>query len=299
MHCRIDAKHLRMIACLLMLTTISTGCRSGSTWNAWSWGKKPSPEALAGEGPSSTYPLPPSHSSNPTAIASVAGGTAEPNKTSQQLANNASPAATVTDSQAAAPNYSAAAANGFAGLAKQSQPTTQPNASTASNPTPGPSGLAAEKGSFGYAQAATASGYQFGGGTPQTASDPSTMQPNASAASGITAPPSVSQTTAASNGGFSLPHGSPGVPASQPTGYSLPDDLVSNATKTAPATKDGPATVGWGLPEAAPVPVATTASAAAASAEQPSAPSYRPGSTKNATSYPGGFDGSGSGSMMR
>lgn len=298
MHCRIDAKHLRMIACLLMLTTVSTGCRSGSTWNAWSWGKKPSPEALAGEGPSSTYPLPPSHSSNPTAIASVAGGTAEPNKTSQQLANNASPAATATNPQAAAPNYSAAAANGFADLAKQSQPATQTNASTASNPTPGSSGLAADKGSFGYAQAATASGYQFGGGTAQAASDPSATLSTASATSGITAPPSVSQTIAASNGGFSIPQGSAAAPANQSTGYSLPDDLVSNATKTAPATKDGPATVGWGLPEAAPAPVATTASAAA-SAEQPSAPSYRPGSTKNAASYPGGFDGSGAGSMMR
>ena len=61
---------------LLAAAGSSLGCRSGLSWPLASRG--PSSEALAGQGPSTTYPVPPSHQSTPQAIASVAGGTATP-----------------------------------------------------------------------------------------------------------------------------------------------------------------------------------------------------------------------------
>jgi hypothetical protein len=56
------------------------GCRAGksSGSNLFGFNSEPSPEALAGSGPSTTYPAPPSDSATPEAIASIAGGTIAP-----------------------------------------------------------------------------------------------------------------------------------------------------------------------------------------------------------------------------
>ncbi len=59
----------------MSLVVMSTGCRSGKSMNMFSLRGEPSPEALAGSGPTTTYPVPPSESATPEAIASVAGGT--------------------------------------------------------------------------------------------------------------------------------------------------------------------------------------------------------------------------------
>ena len=59
------------------LVLLSTGCRSSMPrMNLFSFGSRPSAEDLAGSGPTTTYPAPPSASATPNAIASVAGGTA-------------------------------------------------------------------------------------------------------------------------------------------------------------------------------------------------------------------------------
>lgn len=56
--------------------TLGSGCRSGGL-NLFA-SKGPSAEALAGTGPTTTYPAPPSASATPQAIASIAGGTTGP-----------------------------------------------------------------------------------------------------------------------------------------------------------------------------------------------------------------------------
>ena len=105
--------HLLIVGCTIALTS-STGCRSGkSPLNLFSLNRnEPSPEVLAGKGPSATYPVPPSTSVDPQAIASVPGGTSG----SPGISNSPITQPTVQASAVAnqgLPNHSAAQANGF------------------------------------------------------------------------------------------------------------------------------------------------------------------------------------------
>lgn len=72
---RRSAARAALAACVIA-TLPAAGCRSGrSSWNMFSR-SEPSAEVLAGSGPTTTYPAPPSSRDRPEAIASIAGGTA-------------------------------------------------------------------------------------------------------------------------------------------------------------------------------------------------------------------------------
>lgn len=96
---------------------VSAGCRSGSGMNLFAR-KGPSAEALAGTGPSTTYPAPPSGSATPQAIASIAGGTSSgnPNSTPSMMPG-VSPGSLpgMSPGSSLGTSYAAAAANGISG----------------------------------------------------------------------------------------------------------------------------------------------------------------------------------------
>lgn len=72
---RRSAARAALAACVIA-TLPAAGCRGGkSSWNMFSR-SEPSAEVLAGSGPTTTYPSPPSSRARPEAIASIAGGTA-------------------------------------------------------------------------------------------------------------------------------------------------------------------------------------------------------------------------------
>ena len=72
-------KQLIATGCALLVLTC-TGCRTGKIggMNLFGFKSEPSAEHLAGSGPTVTYPVPPSESATPEAIASIAGGTVAP-----------------------------------------------------------------------------------------------------------------------------------------------------------------------------------------------------------------------------
>ena len=111
---------------LLMLTCLAasfalTGCRSMSGRNMFGFRTQPSAAALAGSGPTTTYPAPPSDSATPEAIASIAGGTGAPNTgpvtkpttTAQVAGIDVSPSYATPASNSQPTNMAAAQANGI------------------------------------------------------------------------------------------------------------------------------------------------------------------------------------------
>jgi hypothetical protein len=112
-----------LTSALVSFVLASTGCRSTPYRNPFAFRTQPSAETLAGNGPTATYPAPPSASATPEAIASVAGGTAAPtqrpvtpSQPKDELAGiDISPGyATPASSPAANPtNLAAAQANGI------------------------------------------------------------------------------------------------------------------------------------------------------------------------------------------
>jgi hypothetical protein len=136
---------LLLITCVIA-TFASTGCRSVPGMKMFARQSEPSPEALAGTGPSTTYPAPPSASATPEAIASIAGGTAVPATVSKpgsitspgtpvqvagfnlQNANGSSGSAGPgsTNPELAGTNMSAAQANGVYGNAPYAAPAAKP-----------------------------------------------------------------------------------------------------------------------------------------------------------------------------
>ncbi|MGB7343274.1 MAG: hypothetical protein WBD20_03620 [Pirellulaceae bacterium] len=114
------------------IAILSSGCRSAQTSgrNLFGFRSEPSAEALAGTGPTTTYPVPPSASATPEAIASIAGGTVQPSN-SPVTTPSASPSqiaistGTPSDVSPASdfgsnngPNMAAAQANGMYGQTK-------------------------------------------------------------------------------------------------------------------------------------------------------------------------------------
>ncbi|WP_146400664.1 hypothetical protein [Planctomycetes bacterium CA13] len=265
---------------------------------------EPSAEALAGAGPTTTYPAPPSASATPEAIASVAGGTAgstiKPeipgiNSQQDQIASlGISPGYAVP----ASANMSAAEANGFTGGSKSAS-----YAST--NPT-----------------GATTSGYQFGKKTftPKTtlpessASNPAlgnSTNNYAKLSGGLTAPSAQGSPTGASTpsvpsmSGYTSPASyappslaasktsEPATPSSGLGGFTLPDSMKTEiaTTAAAPVAEARTAAVsnlpgldaGMGTanttPSYTPPAMSTTPSS--------SGGGYMPGSTGKASAYPG------------
>ena len=269
------------------------GCRSGGM-NLFAR-KGPSAEALAGTGPTTTYPVPPSASATPTAIASTAGGTAPTPAKGPGSPFGGPPAV----------NYAAAAANGFptGGVAAASatasiRPPGAPAGSAGSPGNGGPLGI-----DTGVRTASTATTPNFkmpaGGSTPSYSTPPAT--PPASATAAITPPSGYGLSTAAK----SFPTGTAGPmadlkPSAAPKpsgGFTLPNDLPGLTSAPKPA---GPPTgpSGFAVPDMpAAAPPATPASAASATtaalptgADANIAPvGYTPGSIRAVS---GGYPGS-------
>ena len=136
---------------MVLASTSLAGCKSAMPkFNMFGFKREPSPDAIAGTGATSTYPVSPSSSANPEALASAAAGTA-PSGTKPQTSNVAasappsygnSPIAGATTKPSMAPansslasaaptNNAAAAANGFYGQAparNQAMPASYANA---------------------------------------------------------------------------------------------------------------------------------------------------------------------------
>jgi hypothetical protein len=72
----------RMVVAAVCLSSVmsSGGCRSSSPggpgWSTFGWKKEPSADALAGVGPTTTYPISPSATATPSAINSIAASPA-------------------------------------------------------------------------------------------------------------------------------------------------------------------------------------------------------------------------------
>ena len=127
-------KSLLMLACVVA-TFVLNGCRSMPGRNMFGLRSQPSAAALAGSGPTTTYPAPPSESATPEAIASIAGGTAAPEQgpetqraTSAQVAGiDVTPGFATPASSSSATNMGAAQANGsYAGGGSEADKSVAP-----------------------------------------------------------------------------------------------------------------------------------------------------------------------------
>jgi len=271
---------------------ISSGC-SMSGRNLLTLKKKnPPAEVLAESGPTSSFPVPPSSQATPTAIASVAGGTAAPATGSPLASPQPTQVAGLSASpgySASAPNLAAAQANGIYGNSATQSVGFQTPAAPAAKP----------------------SGYTFGNKalTPKV-KDSGTAFAMSDLAGG------APRTSATASSGFSVPEtsfakpassGYPVAPAIPQGGFTFPASGTAAAAITPPKSNingfEMPAAApGEILPPAATSPAFSTASAAlesaAPSAALPPASTsgttgfggYTPGSTGSATGYPSGTE---------
>ena len=288
----------------------SSGCRSAMPgMNLFGMRSEPSAEALAGTGPTTTYPTPPSATATPEAIASVAGGTAipvsagEPASAPARVAGFNSPAANPTSSSSlasgtrspsggknmSATNMGAAQANGFpsstkpAGYAFGSKTFTPKPDATAS---PAAADTSVADSSF----APPPSNYAL----PKNTSEPAVAAKGGG--SGFTLPPGVSPALAAAGelpatvgtsetGSVEFDSPSLELPSMQPetTSPSAPSFSTASVSEaiTAPSTS-------------------LSAPNASLSAPLPSSSpqGYSPGSTAGASQYPSDSSSS-SGSYYR
>lgn len=321
-------------ACVLMTTCaltamFSTGCRSMSGRNIFAMRGEPSADVLAGSGPTTTYPAPPSESATPEAIASVAGGTAAPvtapttatASTTSPLDGGtaqvagigispgyATPASNVGPTAATAPpttNLAAAQANGIygGGSATKAAGFTSP-ANPTSNPSSSPTAY-----TFG-AKALTPRAESSESGTEFAMSDVvSADATSATAASGFvpprtsfappaseaytTPPAATASTTSAKSQGFTFPSDAPAMAAIAPPKSDI-NGFESPAVDVPPPTEI--------MPPAAVSPDFSTASAAPAitapsttppvdvNPTTPGSPSYR-GYTPGSTGSASGYPG--------
>jgi hypothetical protein len=299
---------LRAAIGIVAALTSMTGCRSSMPkFNMFGFKSEPSADALAGSGPTTTYPLSPSSAVSPEAIASAAAGTGAPSGLTPQTSNIAS--TTTPGSLAATPtNQAAAAANGFYGQNTRTGALNATPASFASN-TGAVSGF-----NYGQNPAATTSPSTADlTGIPTTTGGvnarPASFSPSGSAVPAYaqggapTTPPTQSAAQAPAYSavpGYSLP----GTNTTAPTNPSAPSFAmptaapitVSMSAPTATSTTTSPG--GFTMPGAT-RPDATIATAPAPTrTPAPTAPStgYTPGSTAGAVAYPssGSFPSTGS-----
>lgn len=313
------------VSCL----AVSTGCKSSSlpTWTKpsfpdFGWKREPSPDTLAGVGPTATYPVSPSAGASPSPIESVAASPAGVKPQTAAVAG-VSPAGrtamggggVTTASGPSSANPAAAVANGFAG--------PRPSYATGQSTAAMPQGNSPPAGGFVYGQPASSSP----SGSPTPSGLPSGIKggsapnlPNASsyAATGYPLPgsqpgPAGVPANASSQG---LP---PGVGLSIPQGPSLPQGIASSSTAPASGVPSAPVPTnsaplphkggnlvmpnpappsiakgqsGLAMPPAVSKPAAVTASAVGKSPDSTTAGSgYTPGSTMGATRYPATSNG--------
>ncbi len=302
-----NVQHSRRFTLLLCGVAVlaSAGCRSRMPrMNMFGWRSEPSAETLAGAGPTTTYPMPPSTNASPEAIASVAGGTAPPKSinsapvTSMGIGSAIAQAPSTTKPV----NYAAAQANGIyspPGSAKPGTTATQPVGYTAPS----------------YATTAPAATTMVA--TPNKPAVPSYASPDYAPSAMPTSPAVPAQpTTTPQPSGYVFGQKATAptaAPATTPT-VSMPaiSSLAPAATNTSTSTAGGG---GFTMPTGMTAPSIETTTAApakaptystatqtnsvAAPAATPSTSTYTPGSTATAPSYPsGGYDIPSSGGTM-
>lgn len=235
-------KQLVFTVCIA-LTLCMTGCRSGRLGSTGLFGfnSQPSAEALAGNGPTTTYPAPPSESATPEAIASLAGGTVAPSTFGQNsiatnsVAPNTQPyrgsaafagldidAGKVEPVTATAPNMSASQANGFYGNTK-SAGFSVPEMKTPQVQMP---------------KMSAPSGYQFGGSpfaSTSTTNNTASTAPEYAMPNAIQSP---SKTSEPQTNAFVVPD-MPAVKTrlTDNPGMSLPGSLAEKATEAVSAAQ--------------------------------------------------------------
>ena len=303
-----------LVAACVTASCLSLGCRSSMRpLSMFARHKEPSAEALAGAGPTKTYPAPPSASVTPEAIASVAGGTAgsrnDPmsGNTATQIAGNTpkTPAFAGEDRSSgfatpASANMSAAQANGFQGT-----PQTASYANSG-NPNAMTSGYQFGKKTFTpktseSVAATTPTGSQFtppSATAPSSYTAPSSFTPPALAASKTS--DSTSGTNAASDaglgsGGFMLPSDiAATVPKTTASateavgGWTPPSLATSNASPAASDSSVAETKTAKAISSTSETPASFTPSGgAAATTESTKSGGYMPGSTSGSSAYPG------------
>ncbi len=288
-------------------TLMSTGCRSMPGMKMFAGRSEPSAEALAGTGPSKTYPAPPSTTATPEAIASVAGGTAPPAMgkkpgavTAQVAGYNitpgyATPASTTSStSNDSTTNMAAAQANGvYGGYAPPSLTQAKPSGYTFGN--------------SNFTPKASPETVVSAASTAPSAAEPSYVPPSSSySLPGRTAATSALPTP--STGYTSPPPTSPAPSSlasslsSTPTtggGFALPSGVAPAAAALAPAAAKESGPISFSLPDNA-SPSFSTASTNSPMSANSTSTGYTPGSTGKATGYPtGGESPTTSGSFYR
>ena len=268
------------------IVACSTGCRSAMPkWSMFGMRKSPSAEMLAGNGPTHTYPAPPSESSTPSAIASVAAGTGN------QLAGAPKASGPSNGFGVGTPNVNMAAAqaNGFAVASNR----TTNSAKAASPPEYAlSSNVSNDKNS---AVPAIPAGYQFGTkGTQPTASAASPQSGSSYQIPSSYPAPTASTNPSAGSTQYQLPPAatdpiastpskstatSYGLPPSSESGaFSLPDDVLESvkqaangATNSAPFTPkaDGVPAFGPTASGSITLPGATSANTVATGGSKP------------------------------
>ena len=325
--------------CFLMTSCVavalaSTGCRSMPGRNLFAFRNQPSAETLAGSGPTTTYPAPPSASATPEAIASVAGGTA-PSKSVASKANpltksttnvqvagiDVSPGYATPASSTGPANLAAAQANGiYSGSApsgsnpavaagsgytfgtKALTPKTETNdLSPSANPTAGPSAYA-KNASYGLPMGELK--------TPSTSYTPPPMPDYSMPAvastpavsttdSVVTKAASKAPTPSVPSGGYTLPTDSPAIAAvTSATLGSTKSDAEEKPNAFAPPAAESPDFSTASLSGAVTAPGTTFKSPTAKVSSGSSG--YTPGSTSTDHGYPtGDFEPSSGGSFFR
>ena len=281
----------------------STGCRSMSGKNMFAMRGEPSAEVLAGNGPTTTYPVPPSDSATPQAIASIAGGTAEPitapkdasmpGKTAQVSGIGVAPGYATP-----ATNLAAAQANGIygdsatksAGFVAPPNMASQPAAAAFGSKALTPKGTPAATGtSFAIsdidatdgASATKASGFA----PPKTSFAPPTT-------ASYTTPPEV--TNSAGSQGYSFPGDAPAMAAITPpksdiNGFESPVGMPSSSEIMPPAAVSPEFSTASAAPGVAPPSTASIGVSTSGAVKNPYS-GYTPGSTGASTGYPTGND---------
>ena len=305
---------------------VGSGCRSMPGMrglNMFARNKEPSAELLAGTGPSTTYPAPPSSSATPQAIASIAGGTQVPSQTGTPTTiptNPMNPSGTMQVAGVdispgyASPttNYAAAQANGV-----YSQP--------ASTPSPNSGSVAAKPSAYTFGskafapksnpQTASATTPTMSGGYASSApsmpaSNPTLNGATANGSAPSYAPPSMATMAAAqptptttasakpSSSGFSLPTDLPnlGSAVSAITPPPSSGSQASSSSYSLPPANGAAAsssTANMAMPGNATAASFSTANASGAMGGPESGTvkpisSYMPGSTGQTSGYPSG-----------
>ncbi|MCP4888019.1 MAG: hypothetical protein GY904_15560 [Planctomycetaceae bacterium] len=295
-----------VVAACTATLLVSTGCRSMPGAGLFA-SRGPSADALAGNGPTTTYPVPPSHGATPESLASIAGGTAAPagstaaeSATAQVAGIEISPGyalAAGADPATAGPNMAAAEANGVYSLSNNTAgsppsfaaspaPNSMgvPNSMGAPNSMGVPAGMTVPPG-MGTPSDATAavasdmpSGYTFGNKalTPKTTQPGMTTGIPASSPSHF-APPS-GPLTPPSTGVAALPPSGYSQPPSS-SGFALPSDPAAMAGMMPPATPPNPApamTAATPVPSQYPTGPSITVPVGNASPADNTAPSFAP-----------------------